>query len=186
MFVPSDDAATRIRRHFPATQPVAVPHEDDAGLPEPPPVAPSSHCRVCVVGAIGIHKGYQVVLDCARDAAERSLPLEFVVVGHTIDDSRLMATGRVFVTGVFAAAEAVSLIKAQKASLAMLPSIWPETWCLSLGEAWRAGLRVAAFDIGAPAERIRRTGRGFLLPLGLPPHAINNALIAAVGLSYGE
>ena len=151
-----------------------------------PAVAPSSHCRVCVVGAIGIHKGYQVVLDCARDAAERSLPLEFVVVGHTIDDSRLMATGRVFVTGVFAAAEAVSLIKAQKASLAMLPSIWPETWCLSLGEAWRAGLHVAAFDIGAPAERIRRTGRGFLLPLGLPPHAINNALIAAVGLSYGE
>jgi GT2 family glycosyltransferase len=185
VFAPSDDAATRIRRHFPATQPVAVPHDDDAGLLEPPPVAPSSHCRVCVVGAIGIHKGYQVVLDCARDAAERSLPLEFVVVGHTIDDSRLMATGRVFVTGIFTAAEAVSLIKAQKASLALLPSIWPETWCLSLGEAWRAGLRVAAFDIGAPAERIRRTGRGFLLPLGLPPHAINNALIAAVGLSYG-
>jgi glycosyltransferase involved in cell wall biosynthesis len=186
VFVPSADAATRIRRHFPATQPIAVPHEDDAGLPEPPPVPASSHCRVCVVGAIGIHKGYQVVLDCARDAAERSLPLEFVVVGHTIDDSRLMATGRVFVTGAFAATEAVTLIKAQKASLAMLPSIFPETWCLSLGEAWRAGLRVAAFDIGAQAERIRHTGRGFLLPLGLPPHAINNALIAAVGLSYRE
>ena len=43
-------------------------------------------CRVCVIGAIGIHKGYQVLLDCARDAAERRLPLEFVVVGHTIDD----------------------------------------------------------------------------------------------------
>jgi GT2 family glycosyltransferase/glycosyltransferase involved in cell wall biosynthesis len=186
VFVPSADAATRIRRHFPATQPIAVPHEDDAGLPEPPPVPASSHCRVCVVGAIGIHKGYQVVLDCARDAAERSLPLEFVVVGHTIDDGRLMATGRVFVTGAFAATEAVTLIKAQKASLAMLPSIFPETWCLSLGEAWRAGLRVAAFDIGAQAERIRHTGRGFLLPLGLPPHAINNALIAAVGLSYRE
>ena len=50
----------------------------------------------------------------------------------------------------------------------MLPSIFPETWCLSLAEAWRAGLRVVAFDIGAQAERIRRTGRGFLLPLGLP------------------
>ena len=56
--------------------------------------------------------------------------------------------------------EAVPLIKAQNASLALLPSIFPETWCLSLAEAWRAGLRVAAFDIGAPAERIRRTGRG--------------------------
>jgi glycosyltransferase involved in cell wall biosynthesis len=66
---------------------------------------------------------------------------------------------------------------------AVLPSIWPETWCFGLAEAWRAGLRVAAFDIGAPAERIRGTGRGFLLPLGLPAHAINSALMAAIGLS---
>ena len=83
----------------------------------------------------------------------------------------------------YAPDEAVSLIRAQNATLALLPSIWPETWCFGLGEAWRAGLRVAAFDIGAQAERIRRTGRGFLLPLGLPAHAINNALIAASGLS---
>jgi hypothetical protein len=66
--------------------------------------------------------------------------------------------------------------------VALLPSISPETWCFSLAEAWRAGLRVAAFDIGAQSERIRRTGRGFLLPLGLPAHAINNALMAAIGL----
>jgi hypothetical protein len=45
---------------------------------------------------------------------------------------------------------------------------------------------VAAFDFGAPAARIRDTGRGFLLPLGLPPRGINNALVAAVGLSGHE
>jgi hypothetical protein len=50
---------------------------------------------------------------------------------------------------------------------------------------WRAGLRVAAFDTGAPAERIRRTGRGFLLPLGLPAGAINDTLLnAARGRSF--
>jgi hypothetical protein len=36
---------------------------------------------------------------------------------------------------------------------------------------------VAAFDIGAQAERIRATGRGWVLPLGPPPHAVNNALL---------
>jgi glycosyltransferase involved in cell wall biosynthesis len=181
--VPSEDVAARIRRHFPMARPMVRPHEDDATPGNPPPTRMTTRCRVCVVGAIGIHKGYDVLLDCARDAAERRLPLEFVVVGHTIDDRRLLATGRVFVTGGYAAEEAVALIKAQNAALALLPSIWPETWSLSLTEAWRAGLRVAAFDIGAPAERIRRTGRGFVLPLGLPAHAINNALIAAAGLS---
>ena len=65
--------------------------------PRPGQAGPS----VCVVGAIGVHKGYDVLLACARDAARRDLDLEFVVVGHTIDDARMMATGRVFVTGRF-------------------------------------------------------------------------------------
>jgi GT2 family glycosyltransferase len=187
VIVPSEDTAARIRRHFPATRAKVAYHEDDAAVTEPLPLAVApALCRVCVIGAIGIHKGYQVVLDCARDAAERRLPLEFVVVGHTIDDRRLMATGRVFITGSFAPEEVVPLIKAQQATLALLPSISPETWCFGLTDAWRAGLQVAAFDIGAQAERIRRTGRGFLLPLGLPPHAINNALVAAAGLSRQE
>ena len=181
--VPSEDAASRIRRHFPAVHPTVQPHEDDAVLPALSPSATTGTGRICVVGAIGIHKGYEVLLDCARDAAERRLPLEFVVVGHTIDDRRLLATGRVFVTGDYVADEAVALIKAQNATLALLPSICPETWCLSLSEAWRAGLRVVAFDIGAQAERIRRTGRGVVLPLGLAAPAVNNALIATAGLS---
>jgi glycosyltransferase involved in cell wall biosynthesis len=185
--VPSEDTAARIARHFPPIRATVVPHEDDAAIADPtPPARGAKRCLVCVVGAIGVHKGYQVVLDCARDAAERDLPLDFVVVGHTIDDRRLLATGRVFVTGGFAPEEAVALIRAQHAALALLPSIFPETWCFSLAEAWRAGLRVAAFDIGAPAERIRRTGRGLLLPLGLKPAGINNALVATAGLSRPE
>ena len=124
------------------------------------------------VGAIGIQKGFDVLLDCARDAASRRLPLEFVVVGHTIDDASLMSTGRVFVTGEFAAAEALPLIRAQHPTLALLPSIWPETWCFALSDLWQAGLRVAAFDLGAQAERIRASGgRGMLLPLGLSASA---------------
>jgi GT2 family glycosyltransferase/glycosyltransferase involved in cell wall biosynthesis len=185
--VPSEDAAARIRRHFPKACPLPLPHEDDTGIAAPAeaPASPG-RCRVCVIGAIGVHKGYQVVLDCALDAVERRLPVDFVIVGHTIDDRQMLATGRVFVTGSYAPDEAVELIRAQQANLALLPSIFPETWCRTLTEAWRAGLKVAAFDIGAQAERIRRTGRGFVLPLGLSAPAINNALLAAAGLSRHE
>jgi len=132
------------------------------------------------VGGIGLHKGYDVILACARDAQLRDLDLEFVVVGNTIDDARMMATGRVFVTGRYHSHEAVQLIVRQRADLGFVASIWPETWCLTLSDLWRAGLTAAAFDIGAPAERIRRTGRGFLLPLGLPANAINDELVAAI------
>jgi glycosyltransferase involved in cell wall biosynthesis len=178
VIAPSDDAAARMGWHFPSLSVSVVPHEDDSAIEEPPPSrVVHGTVRVCTVGAIGLHKGYYVLLDCARDARERDLDLTFLVAGTTIDDQRLIDTGRVFVTGRYDAHEAVDLIRAQNAALAFLPSIWPETWCLGLTELWRAGLRVAAFDTGAPAERIRRTGRGFLLPLGLSPGEINDALL---------
>ena len=39
------------------------------------------------------------MLACARDAAMRNLKLEFCLVGHSMDDARLLATGRVHITG---------------------------------------------------------------------------------------
>lgn len=180
IIAPSHDAAARLARHFPGISPVVVPHEDDTAVPEPPPVVSvTGTIRVCVAGAIGLHKGFHVLLACARDARQRGLDLSFIVVGTTIDDECLMDTGRVFVTGPYQPDEAVDLIRAQRAALAFLPSIWPETWCLALTELWRAGLRVAAFDMGAPAERIRRTGRGLLLPCDLTPGSINDTLLKA-------
>jgi glycosyltransferase involved in cell wall biosynthesis len=183
--VPSADTGARLRRHFPAVEPVVEPHEPDCYGPLPP--APRHGPRLaCVVGAIGPEKGYDVLLACARDARARGLDLQFRVVGHTVDDDRLLATGRVFITGPYKPAQAEALIRAQHASFAFLPSIWPETWCLALGEAMRAGLAVAAFDIGAQAERIRATGRGWLLPLGLSAAGINNTLLALPRLQVME
>lgn len=176
VIAPSADAAARIRRHFPDVTPV-VRRWEDAEPPPPAPMPSGAVRRVCVVGAIGLEKGYEVLLACARDARARSLPIEFVVVGYTADDMRMLDAGPVFITGEYAEADAVALIQAQAAHLAFLPSVWPETWCFALSRAWEAGLAVAAFDLGAPAERIRRTGHGWLLPLGLPARAVNDALI---------
>jgi len=154
-----------------------APHESDTDLPPRQPAGGSPR-MIGVVGGIGLAKGYDTLLACAEDAAQRNLPLSFTVIGHTADDERLLATGRVFITGPYAERDAVPLIRQQRLNLAWLPSICPETWCYTLGEAMRAGLGVAVFDIGAQAERIRRTGRGWVLPLGLPMPAINNALLA--------
>ncbi len=187
VIAPSADAAKRIHRHFPAVRPVVRPWEHDAALPPPDAVAPDAAAphaaasgatrHVCIIGAIGLEKGYDVLLDCARDARRRRLSIRFTVVGYTSDDERLMSAGPVFVTGEYQDAEAVALIRAQAADLCFLPSVWPETWCFALSRAWQAGLQVAAFDLGAPAERLRATGRGWLLPLGLPPAAVNDALL---------
>ena len=176
VIVPSGDTATRMRRHFPGLSPVVQPLEDDDAYPPAHGFAGAPR-HIGIIGGIGQEKGYDVLLACARDAVARNLNLRFTVFGHTSDDETLLATGRVFVTGPYRESEALALIGTHDVHLAWQPSIWPETWCFTLGLAWRAGLHVAAFDIGAPAERIRKTGRGWLMPLGMPPGAINLLLI---------
>ena len=121
-------------RHFPGLSPIVIPHEDDTAIADPPPIPHGSGTvRVCVAGAIGLHKGYDVLLACARDAKKRKLALEFVVAGSPPPRiGSLMDTGRVFVTRPDRPEEAVALIRSQQAAMALLPSIWPETWCLGL------------------------------------------------------
>lgn len=185
-----------MRRHFPFLAPVILPWEDDTAL-TPPAVRParrrlaqgtstgatsalgeSGRLKVAVAGGIGADKGFEVLLACARDAARRDLALEFVLVGYSIDDGRLLETGRVFVTGRFGEAEGVDLIRAQTADLGFVPSVCPETWCYALSLLWRGGLPVVSFDLGAQAERIRRSGAGAVLPLGLPTSRLNDLLLA--------
>ncbi len=99
------------------------------------------------------------------------------MIGSSADDRSLLEAG-IKVTGAYKAEEAQQLIADMEPDLAFIPSICPETWCFVLSEAWLAGLYTIVFDLGAQAERVRATGRGAILPLGLSPERINNALLS--------
>ncbi len=179
---PSAEVEKRFRRYLPRFESAIRPWEE-AAIPLPPRTrAPAprrgGRWRIGVIGAIGTEKGYDLLLACARDAARRRLPLEFVIIGFTHDDPRLMDTGHVQVTYRFAPERAAEEIAAQSADIGFIPSIWPETWCFALSDAWRAGLKTAVFDIGTQALRVRETGNGWVLPLALPPDNVNNTLIS--------
>lgn len=71
----------------------------------------------------------------------------------------------VTVHGYYRGGELPSLLQKHDVGLVIVPSIWPEAHCLVISEAWLAGAAVAAFDLGAQAERIRAHGGGWLAPL---------------------
>jgi GT2 family glycosyltransferase len=177
VIAPSADASRRIARHFPDITPEVTPWEDDT---RPLRLTPPGRGRrrIAILGGIGLAKGYDILLACAEDARTRQLPLEFVIAGASFDDETLLQTGRIFITGPYEPDELPALLRDLKADLAFIPSIWPETWCFTLSEAWQAGLYTIAFDLGAQAERIRATKRGRVLPLGLPASRINDSLLS--------
>lgn len=174
VIVPSTDMARRLSRHFPGITPQVVPWQDDSHpvtLRKPR----QGMRRIAIIGGIGPSKGFDVLLDCAQDIQRRKLPLELIVIGSSADDRPLLEAG-IKVTGAYRTETAEQLIADLAPDLAFIPSICPETWCFVLGEAWQAGLYTVVFDLGAQAERVRATGRGGVLPLGLSPERINNAL----------
>ncbi len=184
---PSADTAARLRGYFSGLT-VAIQGHAPARKRDPPLfVAPPAErpmdasrkgpVRVVLIGAIGEHKGYRILLECARDALARGLDLEFVVVGYTENDSPLLELGNVFITGRYTEAAAVYLLQREQPELIWLPSVWPETWCYTLDYALASGLPVVAFDLGAIAERLRDEGQGELLALASEPPQINDRLL---------
>ncbi|HLZ98170.1 MAG TPA: glycosyltransferase, partial [Steroidobacteraceae bacterium] len=175
VFAPSTDTASRLQKYFPLAIEVR-PHAKPAASAKPHPRS-SRVVRVAVIGAIGEHKGYRVLLNCARDAVRRNLPLEFVVIGYTCADRPLHETGKVFVTGKYSEGEAGHLLRREQPDIAFLPSVWPETWCYAFDEAVAVGLPVVAFELGAIAERMREMAAGAILQLGEKPRRINDRLL---------
>jgi hypothetical protein len=179
VLAPTRDTAMRLQAHFGDLAVEVRGHGPPrTQMPLPPRTASDERIRVALIGAIGGHKGYKILLACAQDARARRLPLDFVVIGYTENDAPLLKTGRVSITGRYTEAEAPHLLRREKPDVAWFPSVWPETWCYALDHALNLGLPVLAFDLGAIAERLRAAGLGELLPLSLKPREINDRLLA--------
>ena len=179
VIVPTNDVAVRLARYFRGLEPRVEPWEA-APTPLPPPAPRPGPIRVGLIGAIGEHKGYRLLRDCAADAAARELPLEFVVLGYTEDDQVLLKTGKVFVSGRYDEPELPDLLRRERPHLLFFPSVTPETWCFALTEALRSGVPIAALAHGALAERLRAADAGVLIPVDADARQINDRLLTAV------
>ena len=81
-------------------------------------------------------------------------------------------------TGRYHAEAVAGLLAAEKPHVIFFPAISPETWSFTLTEALQSDAQIVAFDNGAIALRLRRLGRGRLLPYDL--HADPEGLADAV------
>ena len=180
---PSNDTARRLHRYFQTIDVVRRPHNDaiDAYARHVAASFSGDTLRVVVIGAIGSHKGSDILLKCVEDAERRRLPIHFTVVGYT-NIPALNNRLSVNVTGPYAEHEVFDRLAEASAHVALFPSVCPETYSYTLTIALKGGFPVCVFDIGAPAERLRARADSIVLPVSMMRDAsgINDSLIAAV------
>lgn len=179
IYVPSDDAKSRLDRYFPQLQIETRPHMEPS-RPDRPLVrrhTPGDRVRVAVIGTIGSIKGSSQLLAAARDAQERDLPVEFVLIGTSNLEPQLLATGRVELTGPYFENEIWDRLDEAECHLAWLPSIWPETYMYTLSVAQLAGFWPVVYDIGAQGRRVSESGVGDCISIDMPPDQLNSLFI---------
>ena len=197
---PSDFLRDRHAELFPGLDPsrqhVIAPAIDLPTLPPPPPPRPIRH--IAYVGAVHAHKGALVFEEVVKDLA--STPgLRFTVFGggDPVLLARLRRLPRVEVRGYYRAGSLPGLLRQEGVDLALLLSIWPESYGITLDECRAAGVPVVAFDHGAMGERVRREGGGSLVgvedgALGVVqtvarlPERLSPLVASAVGASSRE
>lgn len=180
VFTPNRDVTTRIHSYIPDVELITRPHPNDAekeniSLPN---LHAESIMNVAVIGAIGYHKGYNILRACVENAFQAGLPLQFTVVGYTCDDECLKKYPNVTITGKYSNDRLPEIINECNAHIALFVSPWPETYSYTLTEAINAGLWPVSLPIGAQAERIRGYGFGSVLSNNLDARGINLELMA--------
>ena len=117
---------------------------------------------IAYAGSAKRHKGAHMLADLAQ---RTDAPLHIFGGGDEELLRELRRLPNVTVHGYYRNGELPSLLQRHGIGLVIVPSIWPEAYCLVISEAWKAGAAVAAFDLGAQAERIRTHGGGWIAPL---------------------
>lgn len=138
-----------------------------AGRPDGGPI------RILVPGSVDVHKGSKLLRGLKEiDSAGR---LEFHFMGSSAEP--LGGLGQYH--GPYEREEFNQRVLKIRPSFIGIFSIWPETYCHTLTEAWGAGVPVLGSDMGAIGERIRAHGGGWLIDHRDPVRAYGQILAAA-------
>ncbi len=181
LIAPSDDTAARVSAMMPGLKPAAVPHPQ-YGKSFPIGLRRGTSHDICLLGALGPHKGSHTLRNLARHAWLNCPDIRFHVIGFTDIDKELSEVGNVTISGKYDRDDLPALVDATRARIALFLHGWPETFCYTLSEAVSLGMIPVVPDIGAPAERVRGAGFGVIYPF---PIDVDQVLQVLIGVASG-
>jgi len=128
-----------------------VPHRVEFS-PRPPALHHGGPLRIGVIGQINAQKGAHIVAQLVRRLDRERSDARVVVLGSLEIPLR---SPRLEVTGRYSREDLPRLVESHAINMMLFPSIWPETFSYVVAEMMAMRLPIVAFDLGAPAERLR-------------------------------
>lgn len=118
--------------------------------------------KVAILGNFSFHKGAEVITRAIKFLIKENIKIEFHIFGR-LDSSYEYLDNKyiyphVYIYGSYISPNIPKEIFSCHLSLHL--SIWPETYCLTLSEAWKCGLIPIVSDIGALGERVSHNING--------------------------
>lgn len=138
-----------------------VPHERDYVPARRPRVDHGASLVIGVIGTINAQKGASIVAEMVQLLEAGPLEARIVVLG-TLDAA--VSSSRLKVTGPYKRDDLPMLVEEHGINMLLFPSIWPETYSYVVDEMMALVMPLVAFDLGAPAERLRGYSMARLAP----------------------
>jgi glycosyltransferase involved in cell wall biosynthesis len=168
----SESTRTHLLRAYPTLareRLTVVPHEPDYVPAKLPRFDAAKPLVIGVMGEISPQKGAHIVKEALQIIEREGTDARVVVLGTL---HMPVKSPRLKITGAYDRANLVDLIEAHGINMFLFPSIWPETFSYVVAEIVALGMPIVAFDLGAPAERLRRYSNARLCEEASAPAAL--------------
>lgn len=163
IFVPNSSVKDIYLKHYSNIKVKVIEHGVDK-LEKIPKTNPNGKFNVAFIGGLAPYKGSILAHDMILKNKDRNIKWHiFGIIG----DQLLLNINRkdLYRHGIYDRSEIYSLLNEYNIDLVCILSIWPETYCYTLTEAWQAGMPVLVTEIGALGERVKNTGAGWTVPV---------------------
>jgi GT2 family glycosyltransferase len=121
----------------------------------------SKSIYIGIIGNINFSKGRQIIHEMISIIEYNNLNVHFVLFG-SIDQKP--SSKHFHYQGRYKRENLAQIISLYKIDVFFISSVWPETFSYTTEELITLDQKVACFDIGAPAERIKNYDHGILIP----------------------
>jgi len=119
-----------------------------------------SYTTIGVLGAINQAKGADIIEELAKEIDTKNLPIKIVLIGEI---SNNISSDSFLVTGRYQREDLPQLISKHEIDICLIPSVCPETFSYTTQEIMMMEMPLMVFDLGAPAERVKKYAKGIVL-----------------------